>query len=98
MMINKAQGQSIPVTLGIDLHGHCFSRGQLYVAVFRTKNPRNVFICTTDVSNRTKNIAFSEALYLYGDKKRNKISLIFVNPTISKEKGDQFSIPNLLNP
>ena len=60
MTINKAQGQSIPRTLGIDLHGPCFSRGQLYVALSRTTDPRNVFILTTDGSNRTKNVVFSE--------------------------------------
>ena len=60
MRVNKAQGQSIPETLGIDLHGQCFSHVQLYVALSRTKNPRNVFILTTDGSNRTKNVVFSE--------------------------------------
>ena len=54
MTINKAQEQSIPGTLGIDLHG------QLHFALLRTKNSRNVFILTTDGSNRTKNVVISE--------------------------------------
>ena len=33
MKINKAQGQSIPGTIGIDLQGPSFSHGQQYVAV-----------------------------------------------------------------
>ena len=48
MTINKAQGQSISGTLPIDLQGQCFSHGQFYVALSRTTNPRNVFICTTN--------------------------------------------------
>ena len=31
-------------------------------------------------------------------KKEKESSLIPINPTISKEKGDRVSIPNLLNP
>ena len=97
MTINKAQCQSISGTLGIDLHGHCFSHRKLYVALSRTTNPWNVLICTTDGSNRTKNIVFSEVFYPYGNEKGNKSSLISINPTISKEKGDLVSTPNLLN-
>ena len=36
--------------------------------------------------------------YPYGNEKRGESSLIPINPTVSKEKGDRISIPNLLNP
>ena len=54
MTINKAQGQSIPGALGIDLHGQCFSHGKLYVALSRTTSPRNVFICTANGTKKKK--------------------------------------------
>ena len=60
MTINKAQGQSIHGTLGIDLHGQCFNNAQLYVALSSAANPWNVFILTTDSSTRTENVVFSE--------------------------------------
>ena len=60
MTINKAQGQSIPGALGIDLNGQCFAHGQLYIALSRTKIPRNVLICTADGTKKTKNGVFTE--------------------------------------
>ena len=59
MKINKAQGQSLPRTLGVDLHGQYFSLGRLYVAPSRAKNPRNEFVLRTDGSNRKENVVFS---------------------------------------
>ena len=51
MMINKSQRQSIHGIPRIDLHGKRSFHGKLYVALSRTKNPRNVFILTTHGSN-----------------------------------------------
>ena len=54
MTINKAQGQSIPETLGIDLHGQFFSHGQLYVAFSRTTNPKMFLFAQQMVPKRRK--------------------------------------------
>ena len=59
MIIDKAEVKSVPGSLRIDLHGQCFSHSQIHVAISKKKNPRNVFILTTDGSNRTKNDVFS---------------------------------------
>ena len=58
--INKAQGQSIPETLGIDLTAPCFSHGQLYEAPSRTTDHRNVFVCTRNSIRPTPNIVYHE--------------------------------------
>ena len=65
MTINKAQGQSITGSLGLDLTYQCFSRGQLYVALSRTTNPSNVFVLTGNNTKKTKNVVYSEVLSSY---------------------------------
>ena len=60
MTINKSQGQSLNVT-GIDLRDECFSRGQLYVAMSRAENPKNLYVLA-DENNSTKNIVYAQVL------------------------------------
>ncbi|CDF37017.1 ATP dependant DNA helicase [Chondrus crispus] len=45
---NKAQGQSFGGRIGLDLRDHCFSHGQLYVALSRTTHPGNVTVLTRE--------------------------------------------------
>jgi len=58
--INKSQGQSLSVT-GIDLRDECFSHGQLYVAMSRAENPKNLYVLA-DENNSTKNIVYAQVL------------------------------------
>ena len=62
MTINRAQGQPIAGSLGFHLTSPCFSRGQLYVALFRKINPRNVFILAGNSIKKAKNEVYLEAL------------------------------------
>lgn len=57
MTINKAQGQTMRV-VGVDLSHNCFSHGQLYVALSRVTDKRNLFILSPE--NETKNVVYSE--------------------------------------
>ena len=60
MTINKSQGQTLS-TVGLDLEDSCFSHGQLYVAMSRIGNEKNLFIeCPED--KKTKNIVYKEIL------------------------------------
>ena len=43
MTINKAQGQTLSV-VGLNLETPCFAHGQLFVALSRVGDPRNVFV------------------------------------------------------
>ncbi|CDF77379.1 unnamed protein product [Chondrus crispus] len=45
---NKVQGQSFGGRIGLDLRDHCFSHGQLYVALSRTTHPGNVTLLTRE--------------------------------------------------
>ena len=94
----NAQGKSMPEALGIDLHGPCFSRGQLYAALSRTTDPRNVFIFTTDGSNRTKNVVFSELFGMRQIVPRVRNSVVPKHLTPKAGTGNRISIVNLLNP
>ena len=94
----KAQGQSLPGTLGIDLHGPCFSHGQLYVALSRTTNPRNVVILTTNGFNRTKNVVFSELFGRCQNIPRVRKSVESKHLTRNIGKRNRISIVNLMNP
>ena len=60
MTINKAQGQSVSGKLGLDLSSSCFSHGQLYVALSRTTDPRNLYVCTQGGQRQTKNVVYRE--------------------------------------
>ncbi len=62
MAINKAQGQSITGTLGIDLTNPCCAHVQLYVALSRATHPKDVYICTTFGHHMTRNAVHSEVL------------------------------------
>ncbi len=64
MTTNKSQGQSIRGQLGIDLTDSCFSHGQLYVAMSRITDLRNLYIfCeSNEFSRTTNNIVFREVL------------------------------------
>ena len=61
MTINKAQGQSLKV-VGIHLHTPVFAHGQLYVAISRATDSRQIYISIprTDGILVTDNIVYSE--------------------------------------
>ncbi|CDF40970.1 ATP dependant DNA helicase PIF1 [Chondrus crispus] len=59
---NKAQGQSFGGRIGLDLRDHCFSHGQLYVALSRTTHPGNVTVLTRESNETTRNIVYPEVL------------------------------------
>ena len=61
--INKAQGQSVK-RVGIDLRVPVFSHGQLYVALSRATNSRNVRVIlpTEQEHTRTTNVVYPEVL------------------------------------
>jgi hypothetical protein len=52
MTINKAQGQSLKV-VGIHLHTPVFSHGQLYVAISRATDCRQIYISIPPTANGT---------------------------------------------
>ena len=62
MTINKAQGQSVPAQLGIDLSSSCFAHGQLYVALSRATHPGNVYMRIDNENRKTKNVVYPEVL------------------------------------
>ncbi|CDF41007.1 ATP dpendant DNA helicase [Chondrus crispus] len=59
---NKAQGQSFGDRIGLDLRDHCFSHGQLYVALSRTTHPGNVTVLTRESNETTRNVVYPEVL------------------------------------
>ncbi|CDF37706.1 ATP dependant DNA helicase PIF1 [Chondrus crispus] len=59
---NKAQGQSFGGRIGLDLRDHCFSHGQLYVALSRTTHSSNVTILTRESDATTRNVVYPEVL------------------------------------
>ena len=63
MTINKAQGQSVK-HVGLDLCTPVFSHGQLYVALSRCTNPRNLKVAfpPDQNTNKTTNVVFTEVL------------------------------------
>ncbi|KAE8240488.1 hypothetical protein A4X13_0g7779 [Tilletia indica] len=61
MTINKAQGQSVP-HVGIDLTHPVFSHGQLYVALSRASDPKNVKVLCPPEHTHTPNIVFHNAI------------------------------------
>ncbi len=60
MTINKAQGQSVPSKLGIDLSSSCFAHGQLYVAFSRATHPSNVYVLIDNEQRKTKNVVYPD--------------------------------------
>jgi ATP-dependent DNA helicase PIF1 len=65
MSINKAQGQSLN-RVGVYLNNPVFAHGQLYVALSRCTDCRNLRILLPPNSNgRTTNIVYSEVLDIY---------------------------------
>ncbi|CDF39734.1 unnamed protein product [Chondrus crispus] len=59
---DKAQGQSFGGRIGLDLRDHCFSHGQLYVALSRTTHPSNVTILTQESDATTRNLVYPEVI------------------------------------
>ena len=59
MTINKAQGQSVK-HVGLDLRTPVFSHGQLYVALSRCTNPRNLKVAfpLDQNTNKTTNVVY----------------------------------------
>ena len=53
---NKAQGQSFGGCIGLHLRDHCFSHGQLYVALSRTTHLSNVTTLTQESNGTTRNV------------------------------------------
>ncbi len=68
MTINKAQGQALQ-HMGLYLPKPMFSRGQLYVALFRVGSSERVTICVVDGRHEglegvyTKDIVYKEVFY-----------------------------------
>jgi hypothetical protein len=62
MTINKSQGQSLRV-VGLNLQTPVFAHGQLYVALSRCQDCRNLFILLRpDKNGVTENIVYREVL------------------------------------
>lgn len=61
MTVNKAQGQSFNV-VGVNLQQEVFSHGQLYVAMSRTTDAKNLHLLTKNNSTSTKNIVYKRVL------------------------------------
>lgn len=65
MTINKSQGQGF-VHIGVDLRSPCFSHGQFYVAMTRSKDLRHLYVLlpldNDGQPGRTANIVWSEVL------------------------------------
>ena len=61
MSINKAQGQSLE-TVGIYLQTPVFAHGQLYVAISRSTNCRQIYISLLSFNLTTTNIVYREVL------------------------------------
>ena len=64
LTINKAQGQSVK-EVGIDLRIPVFSHGQLYVALSRATNSRNIHVLLPDTDRevgKTCNVVYPEVL------------------------------------
>ena len=55
--INKSQGQTLN-RVGIYLPDHCFTHGQLYVAMSRVTDEKNLFLSMH--GNITRNIVYKE--------------------------------------
>ena len=98
MTINKAQGQLMPGTLKIDLHGQFSSHGQLYLALSKKTNLSNVSICTTDSTKKTKSVAFTEVFYRRLNFLRDLNVILMENPCNQQAKGNQTDVAEFLNP
>jgi hypothetical protein len=61
MTVNKSQGQSLLV-VGIDLQFLAFSHGQLYVALSRVTDVRNLMVLLPENQSTTANIVYPEVL------------------------------------
>ena len=61
MTINKAQGQTFKLNVGVYLQKDVFSHGQLYVALSRVTDPRNISVGIKQ-DGKTKNIVLKKAL------------------------------------
>jgi ATP-dependent exoDNAse (exonuclease V) alpha subunit len=61
MTVNKSQGQSLSI-VGIDLQFPAFSHGQLYVALSRVTDVRNLTVLLPENQSTTANIVYPEVL------------------------------------
>ena len=59
---NKAQSQSFGGRIGLALRDHCFSHGQLYIALSNTTHPSNVTLLTPESNVTTRNVVYPEVL------------------------------------
>ncbi len=61
MTISKSQGQTLDF-VGIWLHEHLFTHGQLYVAMSRVSSIDNLKISICNNNGKTRNVVFKEVL------------------------------------
>ena len=97
MTIKKVQGQSIRGILGVVLQRECFFQRHFYILLSLTAIPRNVFICTTNGSNSTKNVILSEVFYSKNCYVKKSIPIIPINATPQKAKENRMPVPYVLN-
>ncbi len=61
MTISKSQGQTLDF-VGIWLHDHLFTHGQLYVAMSRVSSINNLKIAICNNIGTTRNVVYKEVL------------------------------------
>jgi ATP-dependent exoDNAse (exonuclease V) alpha subunit len=66
MTVNKSQGQYLSI-VGINLQTPAFSHGQLYVALSRVTDVRNLTVLLPENELKTVNVVYPEVLECLSD-------------------------------